>query len=701
MSSSTQSDPLCISTASTAGNWSCAAPTLPSGPNITIRVVQLVPGYDNSSDAVTVNVLNAPTIASGSGTSQTTGFGTVRGTAYPGATVTASAGSYSCSYVADALGGWSCNLGTDIPSGTLTARATQSTSFSGTDSDPSAALTLQVDSDAPAVPVVLTPAAGATVQANNATFTGTGEGGALVTVFAGPFAACTATVLNTSWSCTSTGVPVGSSAVSALQQDAAGNVGPESAGHSVVFAASTPSATPGDAQTGTTPTATAPGSAGTPPSSGSASPGGPVPGASTAPGSTNPSNGGSGSGSGSSSSPAPATPGAGVPGPGSAAPPRGDARQNSGNWAASTPFSSAVSPVFSASSPVNWWLGLVLAILLIVCVAAPARLVFGAISHSRTSGRLDSDGASRGSDASPTGDAPHDRRGRLGLTGRNRPRDGFDTAPDLTLNPWILAGAAIVASAAIGMLSGPVESQPAYLRLLAAMCVASAVVNIVSAVIPNLLARPLFGTRTRISDGIAFAPRYLLIAAAASLVSRLLNLEPAFLFGLVVTVSATGSLGTRMRGQRGLLHIGTLLVLGSVAWAVVSLLHPDAALMTATATATATTTTGTAAAAATTAGGAFVAEVLNTIVLGSFGAAAVMVLPFGGLSGRSLLAWSKPVWLATTLTTVTVFGVLLATNLEHLAHLPAAVGLVLTTIGFAAVSVSVWAWLKFIAPALK
>lgn len=661
VSSSTQSDPLCVGSASSGGGWSCQAPPLPSAPGVTLRVVQLADGYANRSDSVTVDVLNAPTMTSGSGKALTTGFGTVRGTAYPGAKVTATAGSHFCSYLADPQGGWSCNLGSDIPSGTLAARATQSTSWSGGPSAPSAVLTLQVDSDAPATPSILSPTAGTTVKATGATFSGTGEKGALVTVFAGSFAACTATVRNASWSCSSTAVPPGSAAVSALQQDVAGNVGPESVGFTVTFAAATASPAPSGSAaagapsapaTGDSPPSPGPGVAGAPPVEPSPGDGAGAPGT----GDGTPGDGGSnGPGSGGQAS-------------------HSAGGQARGAWAAPTPFSTAVRPAFGAGSTADWWLALALALAVIALIAAPARLVVGTIARARNQPSPDS--------LSPPRALPMPRT-RLGITGRNRPRDEFDTAPELRLNPWLIATAAVLASSAIGMLSGPVDSQPAYLRLLAALCIAGVVVNVVQLLVPALIGHRMLGIRSRVRDSAVFAPQYLLITAAATLLSRVLSLEPALVFGLVVTLGAAGTLTRAARGKRALIHIATLLVMGSLAWAVVSVLHPDHA------------------APVSTAGGTFVAELLNAIVLGSFGAAAVMALPFGTLSGRALLAWSKPAWSATAVVSVTLLGVVLSTDVDRVTRFAPAAAVVVGVVAFAAVSLSVWAWLRFIAPALK
>ncbi|RFA20043.1 hypothetical protein [Subtercola boreus] len=688
VSASTRSDPLCATTASSDGAFTCSTGTLPSAPGVVLRVVQLVDGHDNASDTVTVDVLNAPTVASGSASGISTGYGTVRGTALAAATVTASAsgaaGIFSCTVAADVSGAWACNLGDRIPSGTVQVRATQSTSWSRGPSAQSPAFALQIDSDAPAPPRVTSPTAGASAPASGTAFAGTGESGSLVTVFAGSFAACTAPVQNGVWGCEAGELATGTVAVSAIQQDPAGNVSAESAPVSVTFRAG--SATP-------TPSATAPGgSTTTPGTGGGGAPGSGASGAgsgATGSGSagtgtgTTGSDGSSGSGStggGSGLGDAPQTPGSGTSGAsggGTGGSPSGDGGTTGapggtgedtsaplsplaadGTWAGATRFTTTLQPVFGTAAGSNWLIAAAIALGVLALIAAPARLMAGALSV-----------------------AAHNRRGRRGtlLTGRNRPRDEFERAPQVSVNPRVLAAIALVASALIGMLSGPIESQPAYLRLLGAICIAFAVLNAVSVALPRVLGLRMLGLRSRI----AFAPHYLAIAAVVMLASRAFAIEPALLFGLVLAIGPADGTSVRGRARFALLHLLSLVVLGGAAWAAATVLP-----------------------AATTPASAFLTEVLNTIVLGSFGAAAVLVLPFGALAGRAVFAWSRTAWLAAALGCFTLLAAVLLPAAPSLAVPAASSGLgatwvLIVAVGFAAVSLSVWTWVRFIAPALR
>ncbi|MCU1476548.1 MAG: hypothetical protein JWQ64_1241 [Subtercola sp.] len=716
VSSSTQSDPLCITTAADDGAFSCSSSGLPNGPNVVLTVVQLVSGQPNQNTSVTVNVLNPPTLSSGAAGGVSTGYGTVRGTGFPGATITASGGGYSCSYTVDGRGTWACNLGSGIPSGSITVRATQATGWSNGISPASAPLTLQIDSDSPAPPAITSPTPGSTAQTTGSAVSGTGEDGALVTVFAGSFAACTATVHGTTWSCATGSVPAGNTSVSAIQQDAAGNVSDESAPFTVTFSATATPTPTGTAPGSTTPASGSPTPAGgAPNSSGTASPpgaptDGSTPGTPGSPSATggsggSGSSGGAGGGSGSGSG---GTDGSGPGAAGGGAPVAPGAADSPSIWAGATRFTSALQPVLGSSPSTTLLIALLVALALILLIAAPGRLLGAGLARlrgrdeTRSRGALRSTAAStaktirsQGTQVSRSGTSSPGTRTRVSgipaptlgvhpslgrrLTGRNRARNEFDTSPELLLNPWLAAVAAVIVSAGIGMLSGPIDSQPAYLRLLLAISIAFAALNAAAVLLPRVIAQRWLG----ISSNASFAPRYLLVAAGVALASRLLDLEPALLFGLVFSLSVAETASRTKRAQFAVLQLTALIVCGSLAW--LTLVWVPAVGSAAAAIDPVATLTN---------------EALTTLVLGAFGAAAMLVLPFGRLLGKSLFEWSKPAWFVSAVVSFTLLAAVLVPSFEHTGRGVAAAEIVLVGIGFAAVSVSVWAWLKFIAPVL-
>ncbi|SEK36959.1 Ig-like domain (group 3) [Stigmatella aurantiaca] len=130
---------------------------------------------------------------------------------------------------ADASGNWSFTPTAPLLDGSHTVKATATDSVGNVSPESNTHLFL-IDTLAPAAPVVITPADGATLSDSTPTYSGTAEAGATVTVIVDGTPAGTATA-NTSgaWSFTPT-VPLadGPHTVRATASDAAGNVSPPS-----------------------------------------------------------------------------------------------------------------------------------------------------------------------------------------------------------------------------------------------------------------------------------------------------------------------------------------------------------------------------------------------------------------------------------------------------------------------------------------
>jgi hypothetical protein len=141
----------------------------------------------------------------------------------------------------------------------------------------------------------------------------------------------------------------------------------------------------------------------------------------------------------------------------------------------------------------------------------------------------------------------------------------------------------------------------------------------------------------------------------------------------VTVVAATA----RARAVAALAQAGGLLVLGGVAWALVGLIP-----------------------AADTEIAAFASEGLGALVMLAFGSAAVLLLPFGALPGRQVLAWSRPWWLAATLVTDTVLFAAIVPAQRAEAMTAGAALFVIGIVAFAAVSLALWLWKRYIAPQL-
>ncbi|TFC85150.1 hypothetical protein [Cryobacterium sp. TMT3-29-2] len=611
-------DPLCFDVVD-AGEWSCAAVSLPSGPSVPLRVV--VTGASDLAAEHTIAVLAAPRVTGGP-TGGTLTNGTVRGTGYPGASVIVTmTGGPRCTATADASGAWSCTFADGLAGGEAEVTASQQTSYSSPSwSNRSAPVVLDFDRDRPAAPTLSTPAPGARLPLTGADYAGSGEEGATVRVFAGPYELCSTVVVSGSWICSAGGVAAGSYRVIAVQLDPAGNLGPGSPGVDVFYGDPAPSGS------------AAPGTA-VPPTAAPAAPAAPPPSSAAVPEHSSPG----------AAAPASPTPQADSPTVDLAIP-------LPGGWSDPTRFATAVLPPWSTPD-LSWFQAALLALgaLLLLCV--PARLLAGTVSRAR--------------DGRPLWPG-------MPIAGRNRAREEFETVPELPLNRWLVAGAAVLAAATLVMLSGPVTSQPAYLRLLLAVTLALLVVNAVGALVPLWWSSRVW----RVKASVTFLPRYLLLVALTALASRALDIHPALVFGLLGSVTVAPEALAPRRGPLAAVRAGSLIGLAVLGWLTLGILPAADGFLSSLA-----------------------AEIATSVVLAAIGSAALVLVPIGRTSGRSILAWSPPIWACLTVLAFTImFGVLSpAVDLWH-----AGGSLNLWWVAgalFTVVSVSAWAWQRFVTPA--
>lgn len=625
-------EPFCLATVASDSTWACPDRlSLTSGQNETIVARVSDASNPAPSTSITIDAITPPTVL---GPAQTNGQ--VKGSgAYPNATVTVTvaggaAGGTACLVKADTNGDWTCFL--VLQSGTYNVSATQKASFAPSPSNPSPVVSLQVDADAPAAPVVTSPPSGATQAGDSrVAFAGTGEDGASVSVYvrtktSGSILACTAAVSGASWACTSPALPAGTFVISALQTDAVGNTSKASPAVSLTVGATT-------APTPSTP----------PSPSSSASPAAPGVPPTHAP-------------HGQSASPTPHGPATSTPAPApGAAPPPGEGPDGSDRWLTSAPFASTVAPTIAATAFPGWLRSLLLAIVAVLLLALPARLLAGTLARAPA--------------VTP----------RIRLFGRNRPAPVVDE-PDATGTPqrWILGGTLLLAAAAVVTLSSVATDQSAYLRLLGAAAVAVGIVNGIWVFIGIRAGRHFVGAPV----SLVFAPRALVIVAACALVSRFAGLSPALLFGLVVGVAAGESVPALNaftmlnRGKLAAVQIAGLSTLGVLAWMLTAALPTVAGPVS-----------------------AFMAEVTNAVAIVAVGSAAVSLLPIGRLAGRAVFTWSRPIWLGLSLAVGTVLFALLVPVGDLWSAGGGGVMLGVASLGFAALSVAIWLWMRYIEPA--
>lgn len=596
--------------------WTCSDIPLPDGPRVALAA--MVVDDSSRSASTTIAVLGPPTIAENRGGVLSNGL--VHGTAYPGARVTASvSGGTQCSFTADSSGRWACVLG-GMPDGRYTISVSQTgpSGFPAGESDPSAAATFVLDTIAPGAPTVTTPSNGTHLGSGVATtYSGAGEDGATITVWAGSRSGssklCTATVSNGVWSCVGGPLPPGQYVISALQEDAAGNTSRASVGLALRYA---------------TPPVPAPSSS---PSDGRAAPHEPdSPSAPASPSAPD------------TGSPAPSAP----KDPGRTVPPTDSFAPNL------TPLTAAVHPVAQLGTLFDWIRAGILAIIALALLAIPARMLAGTVATARAGSH-----------------APG-----WTLFGRNRAKHEFEEAPELRAPAqWVVPAAGLLAATALVTLSSPVENQLAYLRMSLAVLGALLVVGVLAVAVPRVAARRF----ANVSAVTAFVPYTLLLVAAASVISRLLELQPALLFGVVAMVTVTAG-SAASRGKIAAITVGSLTGVAAIGWLAVGVLP-----------------------APNTAVAAFTAEFVNAVVLVAIGSAAILMLPLGTLPGRMILRWSWGIWLAVAVAVDTVLFAILVPIGRLNTSGTGTILFAVCTIGFAAISVSVWLWQRYIAPALR
>lgn len=320
-------------TATDKGTFAAEVTGLTSGTNVPLTARSTgANGAELTSGVVGIDVLTAPTI-----TAQSEGVhtGLIRGTGFPGATVTLTfVGVDSWSTPVQSSGRWAYSVPAELH-GTFTAFVEQSAPFSsGANSVRSDRTAITIDNRPPAAPRILHPHAGEQI-ALVSTFSGTGENGAIVTVYTTLASGhsgvlCSTTVVGSGWSCEVTAPAVGVASISAYQTDSSGNPGTGTDPMRVEFVAGTPAPqnSPGPSASPSDPHLTTP------------------------------------------------APDAALPAPPSVSMPRW-------MWTEPSPYSAVKIPMPSVDGARPWFLAFAVALGVIALVLAPARMLAGSVSTGR------------------------------------------------------------------------------------------------------------------------------------------------------------------------------------------------------------------------------------------------------------------------------------------------------------------------------
>ena len=316
-----------------------------------------------------------------------------------------------------------------------------------------------------------------------------------------------------------------------------------------------------------------------------------------------------------------------------------------------TPFSAASAPVVSVDAFPGWLRSVLLALAAVLLLALPARLLAGTIARSRK----------------------ENPRTGWSVFGRNRRTAELRAAdpPPSARSPWLVP-AGLAAAAALVTLSSSVEDAGAYLRLVIAIALALTLVNGVWVTVARWLA-PHVGAR---SADVVFQPPMLLIVAAAAVGSRIFDLHPALIFGLVLGVRFSSGTGRVARGRVATAQVSALAAVGVSAWSLIGLLPEPASDAS-----------------------AFLTEAVNAVALLSLGSAAVALLPVGGLAGRAVFQWSRVLWLGLGLVIYTLLFALLLPVASLVQTGQSTPVLVIGAFAFAVLCVCLWLWEKYVEPA--
>ena len=599
--------PLCVVAAEASRDWSCRV-TLPDGPSVPIRATAESAG-GTATEQITVAVLGPPFVRVPDGATD----GTVAGLAYPGAEVrVVDDTGGACAATADASREWSCIL-SGGSGAERRVRATQSTGFSAPSrSAPSASLTISVDRAAPAAPFVRTPRDGARLDTGAATARGVGEPGAEVAIYEAGELLCTATVgSDGAWTCAISALGAGSHVLTTLQTDSVGNISNPTA-ITVLVGETAAGGDAGDDE------ADAPGGTSERTGAGSGS------GADPAEGSDDRDTDGTG---GSSSESADGT--AGTVEAGAA-----------GDWSRATGLTTAVPGVATAST-LPWIGALVAALVAIVAVALPARLI-----------------PARAGAASAA----------LHPSGRNRAAAEFDRTPTVPIGRRTAIALAVSAASLLALITTPVAALGTALRTLLAIGVALAIVNVVASVLPAVLMRRVPTAQARA----VAAPWGIVLVAVASFAARVVGFDAVVLFGVVTRVRFDGQSPAVVRGRVAVLRITGLLLLALGAWAGLQV-----------------------APAADDFAHTLVAEVLTVITLSAATSAAALLVPLPHTAGRAIMNRSPIAWALLALAAGVLVALLVSARYAQsaLPVLAPALAAGLAVIAAVAVAVRLRRWL--------
>jgi hypothetical protein len=327
--------------------------------------------------------------------------------------------------------------------------------------------------------------------------------------------------------------------------------------------------------------------------------------------------------------------------PGSGAPPP-TLQESLTNWGTPTGFGAGLPTLAETISGGNWLLAPLLALGFILLIALPLRLL-----ASTLRGRV--------------------HLPRTQLTGRNQAVPEPDETPPP--NPWLAGSVPLAAAAVLIVLTVGINSEVRFLRLLAAVGIGLAVLNVVGVAVATRFAGRLQG----VSGRLRFLPLLLFAAALVALLSRWAGIDPPAIAGVLIGVGFARTVAVRVRALANLAELGAITLLAVLAWLGYQWAGPLAGFW-----------------------GNLTLEALATVCLAGLGSATILMLPIGHLPGRVLLEWSPVAWAVTAAVVSTLAWVIALGGSGASFPLLGTLGI---SAGFTALSVAVWAWIRYVEPA--
>lgn len=237
---------------------------------------------------------------------------------------------------------------------------------------------------------------------------------------------------------------------------------------------------------------------------------------------------------------------------------------------------------------------------------------------------------------------------------------------------------ALASGALLVALASGVDDQLRYLRLVVAIVIGLGVINGVGIVLPTWIA----GRRLGLRAGFRVSPRLLAAAALACLATRIFDIDPPMVLGVLLAAGLVDSAGqsrdeagdVRRGGILAIAQLSSLALVSFAAWVGHGLIPSSDTVFAVEIT----------------------RETLATVCLAGLGSLIVLLVPLGRLPGRALYSWSRPTLVGLGVVGAAMAAVVYAGDPEEaFPVLP----LVVAAVAFAVLALSTWVWVRYVEPA--